>query len=69
MGEQKNKNTFKDNNQSEYFIINAIVCYQSSFVVFKNLPVQCFIWCHISHTNRIKIFLNYQGKTWYCGVD
>ena len=64
MGEQKDKNTFKDNSQSEYFVINAIVC-----SVFKNLHARRFIWCHISHTNRIKIFSNYQGKTCYCSVD
>ena len=28
----------------------------------KNLHVQRFIWCHISDTNRIEIFSNYQGR-------
>ena len=27
MGEQEDQNTFKDNSQSEYFIIDTIVCY------------------------------------------
>ena len=70
MGEQKGKNTFKENSQSEYFIINVIVCYLKFLCsAFTNLQVRRFIWCHISHANTIKIFSNYQGKTWYYSVD
>ena len=34
MGEQKDKNTFKNNSQSEYFIFNAAVCNESPLVLF-----------------------------------
>ena len=58
------KNTFKDNCQSEYFIYQCY-CFLLKFLssVFKNLHVEHFILCHIPHPNRIKRFSNYQGKT------
>ena len=67
---QNDKNTCEDNSQSEYFIYSCY-CLLSKFIcsVFKNLHAQRFLLCYISHTNRIKTFSNYQGKTWYCCVD
>ena len=66
---QKNKNTFKDNCQSEHFIYQCY-CLLLKFIrsVFKNLHAQHFIWCYIAHPNRIKRFSNYQGKTWYGSI-
>ena len=66
---QKDKSTFKDNSQSEYFIYWCH-CLLLKFLCsgFKNLRAHRFIWRHIPHTNRIKKFSNYQGKTWECSM-
>ena len=44
---QKDKNTLKDNSQSEYFINAVGFLLKFLCSVFKNLHVQRFIWCHI----------------------
>ena len=63
---QEDKNTFKDNSKSEYFIYwYYFLLSKLLYSFFQNLHAWRFIWCHISHANRIKKCLNYQGKEWY----